>query len=220
MDNPNPVQTNSPACPEPVDGAVPVSPQNAFPEPTEPVAADSVPAHTGKIARLPRAVRDELNRRLDDGEKGEALLEWLNDQPATREAVTARFGGHPVTKQNLSEWRQGGFLDWRRQQESLAFAGLLLEQADDAAALSPGGVLTDRLAGLVALSLGQLLQSASRRPDGPDKTKAVLDASRELMRLRHSDWAADLARRDLKDWRRADQYRTRSNLRDGFPPIE
>ena len=31
-------------------------------------------AGTGKIARLPRDVRDELNRRLDDGEDGAALL--------------------------------------------------------------------------------------------------------------------------------------------------
>jgi len=32
----------------------------------------------GKIARLPRAVRQELNRRLDEGEQGKKLVAWLN----------------------------------------------------------------------------------------------------------------------------------------------
>ena len=32
----------------------------------------------GKIERLPREVRDELNRRLDNNEPGGPLLEWLN----------------------------------------------------------------------------------------------------------------------------------------------
>jgi hypothetical protein len=32
----------------------------------------------GKIVRLPRSIREELNRRLDNGEQGKALVEWLN----------------------------------------------------------------------------------------------------------------------------------------------
>ena len=36
---------------------------------------------TGKIARLPRQVRDELNRRLRDGQKGSQLAAWLNALP-------------------------------------------------------------------------------------------------------------------------------------------
>jgi hypothetical protein len=31
----------------------------------------------GKIARLPLAVRQELNRRLDEGEQGKKLVAWL-----------------------------------------------------------------------------------------------------------------------------------------------
>jgi hypothetical protein len=33
----------------------------------------------GKIARLPRAMRDGLNRRLRDGEEGKKLVAWLNE---------------------------------------------------------------------------------------------------------------------------------------------
>ena len=36
----------------------------------------------GKIARLPLEVREELNRRLENGEPGDRLVEWLNGMPA------------------------------------------------------------------------------------------------------------------------------------------
>ncbi len=35
----------------------------------------------GKIARLPRNVRDELNHSIDNGETGVRLVEWLNGLP-------------------------------------------------------------------------------------------------------------------------------------------
>ena len=47
----------------------------------------------GKIARLPRALRDELNRRLDDGEPGNRLVEWLNAQPEVAAGLADPTGG-------------------------------------------------------------------------------------------------------------------------------
>ncbi len=38
----------------------------------------------GKIARLPRALRDELNRRMGDGQTGQELLLWLNRLPKVK----------------------------------------------------------------------------------------------------------------------------------------
>ena len=46
----------------------------------------------GKIARLPRAIRDELNRRLDDGEPGVQLVNWLNGVPEVRDILRNEFG--------------------------------------------------------------------------------------------------------------------------------
>src|SRR5712692_3098289 len=37
--------------------------------------------HKGKIARLPLAIREQLNRRLQDGEIGKELVVWLNAAP-------------------------------------------------------------------------------------------------------------------------------------------
>ena len=74
----------------------------------------------GKIARLPRAIRDELNRRLDDGEQGVRLVEWLNGLPEVKKVLESDFEGRAITEDNLAEWKNGGFLDWQAQQETLS----------------------------------------------------------------------------------------------------
>jgi hypothetical protein len=73
----------------------------------------------GKIARLPRAVRDHLNLRLDDGEEADQILPWLNDLPEVRQIIAERFNNIPVSPQNLSAWRQGGFQEWLMHRQLL-----------------------------------------------------------------------------------------------------
>ena len=61
-------------------------------------------ARQGKIARLPKAIRDELNRRLANGRAGREVLAWLNALPETQ-AVLAEFDGKPISDPNLTRWR-------------------------------------------------------------------------------------------------------------------
>ncbi|MBE7497128.1 MAG: DUF3486 family protein [Verrucomicrobiaceae bacterium] len=68
-------------------------------------------ARTGKIARLPHAVREELNMRLRENENGQTILEWLNALPQCQDA--------PINDANLSLWRSGGFADWLKDQDSV-----------------------------------------------------------------------------------------------------
>lgn len=77
-------------------------------------------ARCGKIARLPRTIREELNRRLDNGEQGTRLLEWLNELPEVKAVLEKEFEGRPISHCNLTEWRKGGFVEWRERQETLA----------------------------------------------------------------------------------------------------
>jgi hypothetical protein len=42
------------------------------------------PRPKGKIGRLPKALREEVNRRLDDNEKGRSIIVWLNSLPQVR----------------------------------------------------------------------------------------------------------------------------------------
>ncbi len=41
---------------------------------------------TGKIARQPSEIREELNRRLQDNEPGGQLLSWLNALPIVQKS--------------------------------------------------------------------------------------------------------------------------------------
>ena len=68
----------------------------------------------GKIARLPRLIRDQINERLDDGQPGSVILPWLNALPEVITILTAHFDSQPINDQNLSDWRRGGFQDWLR----------------------------------------------------------------------------------------------------------
>ena len=99
----------------------------------------------GKIARLPKAVRDELNRRLQNGQPGKTLVEWLNSLSEVQAVLATEFGGRPIREQNISEWRKGGHREWLAQQEALAMVRRVAADADELqqAATEP---LTDKLA--------------------------------------------------------------------------
>lgn len=86
---------------------------------------------TGKIARLPHHIRDQLNRRLHEGEQAKDLAHWLNSLPEVQAILTAAFGGKPVRPQNLSEWKQGGYRDWLLQHEALELVRRLAEDASE-----------------------------------------------------------------------------------------
>jgi len=84
----------------------------------------------GKIAQLPVAVRDELNRRLDDGESGPRLLAWLNALPVVQALLDSR-SWRPINPPNLTAWRQGGYRDWRADLEARALSGSVTPKAQD-----------------------------------------------------------------------------------------
>jgi len=110
-------------------------------------------ARNGKIARLPRPVRQQLNERLERCESSSRLLPWLNALPETRELVQKEFAGVPISKQNLSQWRRGGF------QESLA-SRYLRRQTGDAVAM----LLASCLAGMISVKPTLQATSGTRKP--------------------------------------------------------
>ena len=146
----------------------------------------------GKIARLPREVRDKLNRRLDNGEPGSRLVKWLNASPKVRAVLAAEFGGIPIREQNLSEWRQGGYREWLAQQESFETAGRM---AADAAELQQPSTLplTDHLA--VWLTARYLVAARKLDPaSGQTDWKPWRELCKDLIGLRRGDHSAERLR--------------------------
>jgi len=126
---------------------------------------------TGKIARLPKTVREELNRRLDNGETGRSLTAWLNALPEVRAAMETHFAGTAIRAQNLSEWKKGGYQDWRHEQIASAVVAHLYEgdeerkeQTKDRPPISE--VVSRWLGARYAVATRQVEQAEGRRPGG------------------------------------------------------
>lgn len=144
----------------------------------------------GKIARLPSAIRDEVNRRLLEGQSGSKILPWLNSLPEAKAVLDEDFEGLLVTDQNLSEWRKGGFAEWLARREKLEATKELSQFAANVAKAGNGS-LSEGAAAILAGKLLELLEGL-----GDEKpTAETLDAlTLALSRLRAGDHNAEKLR--------------------------
>jgi hypothetical protein len=142
----------------------------------------------GKIARLPRHVRDALNGRLDDGEQSSHLVDWLNAQPEVQAVLALDFDGRPITESNLSDWKQGGYVDWQQLQQSREWVRIVTDEADQVAEESGLMPLSDRVSSMAALALGKLIRGlAAGAETDSAKRDDLMRVLKELARLRHDD---------------------------------
>jgi len=77
-------------------------------------------APKGKIGRLPKAIQEQVNRRLENSEKGRPMVAWLNSLPEVQAVLAAEFASQPIRQQNLSKWRKFGYKQWLWHQQALA----------------------------------------------------------------------------------------------------
>ena len=155
----------------------------------------------GKIARLPKEVREELNRRLQDGEPGDTLLDWLNGRPKVRKILTAQFGGRPISKQNLSEWKQGGYRDWERAEEHRLRVDRFTEEAARLAGSDEGPSLSERLSTVLLAELAATLDELRQESLPPaERLRYVRQVFHEVALSRREDCRADKSRIDKERW--------------------
>lgn len=145
-------------------------------------------ARNGKIARLPRDVRDELNRRMENGEQGGSLLAWLNALPVVSAVLARDFNSSPVSKQNLCEWRAGGFAEWQARQATLDQARELAADAGEITAATDGR-LTDHLATVLAVRYASALSgwNGEVTDEFRRKLRALRGLCQDIVELRRGD---------------------------------
>ena len=117
-------------------------------------------------------------------------MAWLNSLPEVQAVVAREFGGQPISKQNLSRWRNGGYADWLRQQEALDMARQL---AADAGELQPAGAppLTDQMAvWLTARYLLAIRKLAEKNNGGEPDLKVLREFCHDVVALRRGDHSA------------------------------
>ena len=146
---------------------------------------------TGKIARLPRQIRCELNARLDNGEDAQPLLGWLNHQPEVQALANGQPGGSPVTEPDLSEWKQAGYQQWLRHREACDVVRDLAEQAGDLEETAEGLPVSDCLSALLGTELACSAKSLLAETTAPgERWQRLREVLHELARLRKGDHQA------------------------------
>lgn len=159
--------------------------------------------HTGKIGRLPKDIRDQLNRRLQDGEPGKSLVDWLNALPEVRTVLAEHFGGRGISEQNLSEWKSGGYEEWLRHEEARDRVRWLTERAEDLDDAADGLEISDRLGSILAVELVDAIDKLSEISDPKERWHRLQQLSRELWRLRSEDHNGKRLQLDEERWERA-----------------
>jgi hypothetical protein len=161
---------------------------------------------TGKIARLPKHLRDRIGADLEGGVPGKQIVAWLNRLPLVQRAITNEFDGHPITEQNLSEWKAGGHQDWLKNQQAVKLARQLTEQAGDIDDAATGLALSDRLASVLSVQLARVAMALVEQETDPEKRwQRLCHVNRELARLRREDHRAlhlELERERMETGRR------------------
>jgi hypothetical protein len=141
--------------------------------------APRLPAGRGKIARLPDDVREQLNQRLLDGHSASAILPWLNGLAPVKEVLAAQFASEPVTAQNLSNWRIGGFQHWLRDQKDLS---QIKKFGDHAAGLS-STYHHNLAAGTLTVASARIFQSLQSTIDEPLSATDICKIARAAVSL-------------------------------------
>ena len=145
----------------------------------------------GKIARLPKAIRERLNQQILDGVPGKDLVNWLNNLDEVAETLARHFNSSHITEQNLSEWKRGGYQEWTKKQERREWVRRLSDDAEDIAEDSGAMPWMERVGALFEVILGRLVE---RHLDTTIKTPGQLNElvilSRELARHRQLAQAA------------------------------
>jgi hypothetical protein len=148
-------------------------------------------ARNGKIANLPSGIRDTLNSRIENGDPGMALVAWLNNLPEVQSTLAESFQSRPITEQNLSEWKQGGFREWQQQQKVTDRFHSFLALSEHIEGSAEGFDVPERLAYFLAVELAsetsRLLEATT---DPKQRWQYLCESLRQLKSLRQGDHAA------------------------------
>ena len=141
----------------------------------------------GKIARLSHDIREQLNRRLRDGESGPDILHWVNDLPQCRQMLTQKFGGRPIDEGNLYEWRHGGYEEWLWNEDRRDRLQSEFEHVAKLDAVGDGSKVAEQLGALVAAELVKAINMLDGIIDMNERWFRLKEISRELTRFRREN---------------------------------
>ncbi|HSY42931.1 MAG TPA: hypothetical protein VK811_03410, partial [Candidatus Acidoferrum sp.] len=145
---------------------------------------DNLPYNrNGKIARLPRALRDRINLALYNRYPAKDLAHALNQMPEVKAVLAQYFDGKPLRPQNISEWKQGGYRDWLHHRQILEQQSELTANAKDLSDTANG--LPESLFGMLTLNYAHLMMNRDKEtPEEFEKKRKELSlVSQDISRI-------------------------------------
>jgi len=142
---------------------------------------------TGKIARLPKEIREQLNSRLQNGEPGTTLVDWLNQLPEVQKILTEQFSNQPIRVQNLSDWKRGGYVDWLRHQELRELVRWNHQRSSEFAEDEGDNDICDSLGSYLSAQLVIHARELEEITDPEERWQRFRQIARELSRMRRDD---------------------------------
>ena len=134
----------------------------------------------GKIAHLPHQIQLELNQRLERGDDTQDILDWLNSEPDVLAVLEDFFREVPISKQNLHQWRKGGFREYQLRMEFIGHAHILRNSDEDFQSCLETQNLAGALARKLVTHYAALLNTWDGEPD--TALEAKLTFLRPLLR--------------------------------------
>jgi hypothetical protein len=100
---------------------------------------------------------------MENAQKSNAILKWLNSLPEVQALLQAEFEARPIDKRNLSEYRtHGAFHQWQLQRAALAFSAQFNQASPSP--LPPAPTL-DNFIQWISLRLAAAAESSPHRGD-------------------------------------------------------
>jgi hypothetical protein len=158
----------------------PETPATSTPDLTLLPPADSDHRGNGKIARLPKVLRDQVNRMLDDGVSYKAIIEKL-------EQSTDPPLPYKLLEINISRWKDNGYQRYLRHQEWRDQLRILRENGSDMSELADGPKFQETLIQIALTEMFRVLQEGELKPDSLNYIRlfnALARLNREALGLR------------------------------------
>ena len=125
---------------------------------SEPVTPPSKARGNGKVARLPKALRDQVNTMLDDGFTYKAIIQKLNQ--STDPPLPYR-----LLEMNISRWKDNGYQAYLRHRDCRADFRSIREAAADVTELNDGPQFQEAVIQLGLIEIFRTLKHGQTKGD-------------------------------------------------------
>ncbi len=151
----------------------PAGSEASSPDPKAPGISDH--RNKGKVARLPKKLRDEINQMIDDGLPYGEIIQHLGE------------AGKDLNEKNISTWKSGGYQHWVQEQQRLGAMRARQEFAIDLVHQNEGATTHQAAFQIAALQLCDLLDDfdptllKNKLHDDPETYALLLNAYTRLL---------------------------------------